>query len=171
MGDGPHRDANQWMALAERVAKGEGIRWTAKKSKLLRNHLGEKDESAEPLIAKTFKAGKQEADPLKGFFMVELDEGKRVVQYEPDPDLRDSEQIPLQEEGGIEAFLTREVLPHTNDAWYVANKTKIGYEINFTRHFYKPKPMRSFEEIRSDILALEKESVGVLSEILGGIKG
>ena len=170
MGDGPHRDANQWLAIAERVAKGKGMRWTAKKSKLLRNHLGEQDESAEPLIAKTFKVGKQEADPMKGLFAVELDEGERVVQYEPDPDLRDSEQIPLQEEGGIEAFLTREVLPHANDAWYVAEKTKIGYEISFTRHFYKPQPMRSLEEIRSDILALEKESEGVLNEIFGETK-
>ena len=165
MGDGPHRDANQWLSLAERVAKGKGMRWTAKKRKLLRNHLGEKDESAQPLIAKMFKADKQGADPLKGFFTVELDEGKRVVQYEPDPDLRDSEQIPLQEEGGIEAFLTREVLPHTDDAWYVAEQTKIGYEISFTRHFYKPQPMRSLKEICADILALEKESVGVLDQI------
>ena len=111
--------------------------WSSKKSKLLRNHLGEQDESAEPLIAKTFKVGKKEADPLKGFFAVELDEGQRIVQYEPDPDLRDSEQVPLQEEGGIEAFLTREVITHTNDAWYDKEKTKIGYEISFTRHFYK----------------------------------
>lgn len=170
MGNGPQCDANQWLALAERVAKGKGMRWTAKKAKLLRSHLGQKDESAEPLIAKIFKPSKQEADPLKGFFEVELEEGERVVQYEPDPDQRDSEQIPLQEEGGIEAFLTREVLPHTNDAWYVAEKTKLGYEISFTRHFYKPKQMRTLQEIRADILALEMESEGVLSEILGEAK-
>ena len=108
--------------------------------------------------------------PPKGFFEVELDEGKRVVQYETDPDLRDTEQIPLQEEGGIEAFLTREVLPHANDAWYVTDKTKIGYEISFTRHFYKPQPMRSLDEIRSDIVALEKESEGILHEIFGEAK-
>ena len=115
---------------------------------------------------KIFKPDKQAADPLKGFFEVNLIR-EAVVQYEPDPDLRDSEQIPLQEQGGIEAFLTREVLPHASDAWYVPDKTKIGYEISFTRHFYKPKPMRSLEEIRSEILTLEKESEGVLAEILG----
>ena len=101
MGIGPHHDANQWLALAERVARANGLRWTAKKAKLLRSYLGEKNKSAEPLIAKIFKPDKQAADPLKGFFEVELDQGKRVVQYEPDPDLRDSEQIPLQEQGGI----------------------------------------------------------------------
>ena len=77
------------------------------------------------------------------------------VEYEPDTDLRDIEQIPLQEEGGIESFLGREVLPHAPDAWYLADKVRIGYEISFTRYFYKPKPMRSLEEIRADILALE----------------
>lgn len=169
MGDGPHRDANQWLALAERVAKGKGMRWTNKKHKLLRNHLGEQDELAEPLVGKRFKPGSQVADPLKGFFEVELEEGERVVQYEPDPELRDSEQIPLQEEGGIEAFFAREVLPHTSDAWYIADKIKIGYEISFTSNFYNPKPMRSLEEIRSDILDLEKETEGLLSECIGEV--
>jgi hypothetical protein len=81
-----------------------------------------------------------------------------VVEYEPDPDLRDTEQVPLLEEGGIEAFLRREVLPHAPDAWYVPDSVKIGYEISFTRYFYKPQPLRTLEEIRADILALESRS-------------
>ena len=72
------------------------------------------------------------------------------------------------EDGGIEAFLEREVLPHAADAWYVLGSVKIGYEISFTRYFYKPQPMRTLEEIRADILALEKETEGLLDEILGG---
>ena len=168
MGEGPHRDANQWLELAERVAKGQGLRWTAKKSKLLLTHLGERDETAAPLIAKVFKPGKQAADPLRGVFPVETEEGERVVQYEPDPDLRDSEQVPLLEEGGIEAFLQREVLPYAEDAWYEPGSVKIGYEVSFTRYFYKPKPLRTLEEIRADIIALEKETEGLLGEIVGG---
>ncbi|MFM9103433.1 MAG: N-6 DNA methylase, partial [Cyanobium sp.] len=167
MGAGPHRDANQWLALTERVAKGQGLRWTAKKAKLLLNHLGERDEQAAPLIAKVFKPGKQAADPLRGFFAVELEEGERVVQVEPDPELRDSEQVPLLEEGGIEAFLQREVLPYAPDAWYDPGSIKIGYEVSFTRYFYKPKPLRTLEEIRGDILALEQETEGLLGEIVG----
>ena len=91
------------------------------------------------------------------------------MQYEPDPDLRDTEQIPLLEEGGIEAFLKREVLPYAPDAWYVPESVKIGYEISFTRHFYKPEPLRPLEEIRADILALERETEGLLDEIIGGV--
>ncbi len=90
-----------------------------------------------------------------------------VVEYEPDPDLRDTEQVPLLEEGGIEAFLHREVLPHTADAWYDPESVKVGYEISFTRYFYKPQPLRTLEEIRADILAVEKETEGLLEAILG----
>jgi type I restriction enzyme M protein len=90
-----------------------------------------------------------------------------VVEYEPDPDLRDTEQVPLLEEGGIEAFLHREVLPYAADAWYDPNSKKIGYEISFTRYFYKPKPLRTLEEIQADILAVENETKGLLEEIIG----
>ena len=89
-----------------------------------------------------------------------------VVEYEPDTDLRDTEQIPLLEEGGIESFIRREVLPYAPDAWYVPSSVKTGYEISFTRHFYKPQPLRPLEEIRADILLLERETEGLLSEIL-----
>jgi type I restriction enzyme M protein len=94
-----------------------------------------------------------------------------VVEYEPDPDLRDTEQVPLLEEGGIDAFLRREVLPHAPDAWYGADSVKTGYEISFTRYFYKPQALRTLKEIRSDILALEKETEGMLSEILSSTGG
>ena len=90
-----------------------------------------------------------------------------VVEYEPDTDLRDTERVPLLEEGGIQAFLRREVLPYAPDAWYVPKTVKIGYEISFTRHFYKPQLLRPLEEIRADILALEKETEGLLGKIVG----
>ena len=92
-----------------------------------------------------------------------------IVEYEPDPDLRDTEQIPLLEPGGIEAFLRREVLPHAPDAWYDPESVKTGYEISFTRYFYTPQPLRTLEEIRADILALERETDGLLAEIIGGV--
>jgi type I restriction enzyme M protein len=93
---------------------------------------------------------------------------KQVVEYEPDPDLRDTEQVPLLEEGGVDAFIEREVLPYASDAWVDPSSAKIGYEISFTRYFYKPQPMRSLDEIRADIIALEKETDGLLDEILKG---
>ena len=128
---------------------------------------GKRSEDGTPMIRKIHKRG-AEADPLRGLFEVEIDGKPAVVEYEPDTDLRDTEQIPLQEEGGIEAFLRREVLPYATDAWYQPGSVRIGYEISFTRYFYKPKPMRSLEEIRADILALEKETAGMLDEIIGG---
>ena len=90
-----------------------------------------------------------------------------MVEYEADRELRDTEQIPLMEEGGIEAFLRREVLPYAPDAWYVPSSVKVGYEISFTRHFYKPTPLRTLHEIRADIVALERETDGLLSAIVG----
>jgi type I restriction enzyme M protein len=81
--------------------------------------------------------------------------------------LRDSEQVPLQEPGGIDAFIRREVLPHAKDAWIDKSKIQIGYEISFNRYFYKPPPLRALDEIRADIISLEKETEGLLMEIVG----
>ena len=72
--------------------------------------------------------------------------------------------MPLKED--VEAYFKREVLPHVPDAWIDHGKTKIGYEINFTKYFYKYKPLRSLEEIRADILALEAETDGMIKEVL-----
>ncbi len=93
------------------------------------------------------------------------------MEYEPDTVLRDTEQIPLQEAGGVEAFLRREVLPYAADAWYQPDSVRIGYEVSFTRYFYKPEPMRTLKEIGADILALESETEGLLVEILGEVNG
>lgn len=119
-----------------------------------------------PVIKKIHKRGTP-ADPIHGLFETVVDGKPCVVEYETDSDLRDTEQIPLLEEGGIDAFLKREVLPYAPDAWYDPANIKIGYEISFTRYFYKPQPMRSLEEIRADILALEQETDGLLDEIMG----
>ena len=107
---------------------------------------------------------------MRGRYEATVAGKKCVVEYETDSDLGDTEQVPLLEEGGIEAFLRREVLPYTPDAWIDESATKIGYEISFTRHFYKPQPLRTLDEIRTDILALEKETEGLLAEIVKGSK-
>ena len=127
----------------------------------------EKDENATPIIRKVLPAG-TEAKPLEGRFAATLKGNPVVVEYEPDPDLRDTEQVPLLHPRGIAAFLKQEVLPYAPDAWYNPDAVRIGYEINFNRHFYKPQPMRSLEEIRADILALERETEGLLTMIIKG---
>jgi type I restriction enzyme M protein len=123
-------------------------------------------ETAPPVIAKVQKPGRTKAEPLRGLFEATVDGKLTIVEYEPDPDLRDTEQVPLLEEGGVEAFIRREVLPYTPDAWIKEDATKIGYEVSFTRHFYKPQTLRTFEEISADIVALEKETEGLLGEIV-----
>ena len=127
---------------------------------------GTRSETAPPVIRRIHKPGTK-ADPLRGLFETTVDAQSAVVEYEPDTALRDTEQIPLQEEGGIESFLRREVLPYAADAWYRPDSVKTGYEISFNRYFYKPQPMRSLEEIRADILALERDTEGLLAGILG----
>ncbi len=123
-------------------------------------------EDAPPVIKKVHKRGTV-ADPIHGLFEATISGKPVVVEYEPDTDLRDTEQVPILEDGGIEAFLRREVLPYAADAWYVSDSVKTGYEVSFTRYFYRPQPLRSLEQIRADILALEKETEGLLSEIVG----
>ena len=157
-----------WKVTVERPLRVEGIdphrAYKASEIKELRES-GRRSESAPPVIRRIHKRG-TEADPLRGLFEVTIGGTPRVVQYEPDTDLRDIEQITLQEQGGIEAFLQREVLPYATDAWYRRDGVKIGYEISFNRYFYKPEPMRTLDEIQADIVALEQETQGLLGEIV-----
>ena len=147
------------------------MKLTTKRQKLLQSALAEKDEAAAPVIKKRHRPGKAEPDPLHGRYEVEIDGKQCVVEYEPDTELRDTEQVPLLEEGGIEAFFRREVLPHVSDASVDESATKIGYEISFTRYFYKTQPLRTLEEIRADIEALEQETEGLLGQILVETEG
>ena len=117
------------------------------------------------MIRKIHKRG-TEPDTLRGLCETTINGKAAVVEYEPDTELRDTEQIPLLEEGGIDAFLERDVLPYAADAWYQPDSVKVGYEISFNRYFYKPASMRTLKEIRADILALEDETEGLLDEIL-----
>ena len=157
-----------WKVTVERPLRLAGIEperaYATKEIKALLAG-GRRDDSAPPVIRKLHKPGTA-ADPLRGLFAATIGGRPRVVEYEPDPERRDTEQIPLLEPGGIDAFFRREVLPYAADAWIDAGKTKVGYEISFTRHFYQPPQLRTLAEIRADIEALERETEGLLDEIL-----
>ena len=100
---------------------------------------------------------------------------KAAIQYDKegniivDVELRDTENIPLTYPGGIDAFIQEEVLPYHPDAFVDESKIQIGYEINFTKHFYKSKQLESVESIVERIRELEKLSEGMMKEILGGL--
>jgi len=183
----PNAAFGYWKVTVERPLRLKGIdpefTYTPKEIKALRQ-TAERVEDAPPVIKKIHKPGTA-PDPLRGLFEMVIAGKPRVVEYEPDTDLRDSEQIPFLEcqachqpdylpspedqRTAIEGFLRREVLPYVPDAWYDPDSVKVGYEINFNRYFYKPKALRTLEEIRADLLAVEKEAEGLLAEILGGL--
>ncbi|WP_287130248.1 class I SAM-dependent DNA methyltransferase [Candidatus Cyanaurora vandensis] len=166
--DGLFEDHNIFLEKVDTVLKKLNLKLNAADLKLIINAVSWREEDAACVIKKVYKPGKAEPNPLNGLFEAVIDEKTCVVEYEPDSELRDNEQIPLLEEGGIEAFIQREVLPYTPDAWIVEADTKIGYEISFTRHFYQPPKLRTLAEISADILALEQETEGLLSEITKG---
>ena len=166
----PNEALGYWKVTVERPLRLKGIDgervYSSKEIKALRGSY-QVDENAPAAIKKMHKKGVP-TGPLRGLFAVTVRGEERVVEYESDTDLRDTEQVPLLEVGGIEAFVGREVLPYAPDAWIADGAAKIGYEISFTRYFYRPQRTRTLEEIRNDILALERETQELLSEIVGG---
>jgi type I restriction enzyme M protein len=184
LGVGPHGDFNAFVAAVQAEAKAQKLRWTAKRGKLLQQGLTERDETAAPVIRQVWREGdpafETEQNPFPeidwrgpgedgweyaGYYNHPTEKGATVT-YESDPELRDTEQVPLLEEEGITGFVRREVLPHAPDAWVDASKTQVGYEISFTRYFYQPQRLRTLEEIAGDIFALEAETDGLLRDIL-----
>ncbi len=139
----PNRDWNSVQRLLEGEAKKQFFPLKRGDLKLLRDAFTQRDEQAEPVIER---------------------QTRTETFYEADPELRDTENVPFKE--SIEEYFAREVLPYVPDAWINHEKTVKGYEINFTKYFYKYKPLRPLEEIRGDILKLEKESEGLLDEII-----
>ena len=140
LGREPMRD---WNATWDRIADllhGRQSRWKKSEQKLFRDVFTEKDPEAEPAR----KDGRERG-------------------YEPDTELRDFENVPLAED--VDAYFEREVRPHVPDAWMDRDKDKIGYEINFNRHFYKYTPPRPLEEIDADLKKAEEEIMRLLREV------
>ena len=117
------------------------------------------------------KATKLKAAQLKKIrpYITEKDPTAQPID-EPDVDLRDTENIPFTYEGGIDSFIEKEVHPYAPDAYVDEKKTQIGYEISFTKYFYKPVELRDMSEILADLAALDKEADGVLAGIMEGIQ-
>ncbi|MFC9588680.1 N-6 DNA methylase [Streptomyces sp. NPDC056944] len=174
LGEQVFDDYNEFDHQVSKVMSRLGFKLSAANRKVLLRGVSWRDETAKPVILKRHKIDAN-ARPLYGLYEIEepapAKSGKpqsRVIEYESDSELRDTEQVPLLEPGGIEAFFRREILPYTEDAWINESGTKKGYEISFNRHFYKSAALRSLEEIRADIMALEKETEGLLGDLFGG---
>ncbi|MFA7243507.1 MAG: hypothetical protein WC091_25650 [Sulfuricellaceae bacterium] len=128
LGDALFEDHNLFRNRVDAALKQAGVKLPAADLKQVLKAVSWRVETAPPVIAKLHKPGKVKTDPLHGLFAATIDGKPAIVEYEPDADLRDTEQIPLLEAGGIEAFIRREVLPYTPDAWIKPDATKIGYE-------------------------------------------
>lgn len=117
------------------------------------------------------KATKLKAAALKKIrpFITAKDPTAQPIEGETDVDLRDTENIPFTYEGGIDAFMRNEVLTYAPDAYVNEKETQIGYEISFTKYFYKPVELRPMEEILENLKALEREADGMMTEIMEGI--
>lgn len=141
LGRQPQHDWNDVWNRIEDLLHGRKSSWKTPEQKLFRSVFTQKDPEAEPVA----KGG--------------MDDG-----YEPDPDLRDFENVPLNED--IDTYFEREVLPHVPDAWMDRSKDKVGYEINFNRHFYKYTPPRPLEKIDAELKQAEMEIVRLLREVV-----
>lgn len=137
-------DYNEFKAILDNLAKGN-IKLASKDIKLIRQAFCTVDEKAKEVISKKNKDGSYE--------------------YEKDPDLSDTEQIPLLYEGGIDEYFKKEVLPYAPDAWIEQDKTKVGYEVLFSKYFYKPSELRTLDDIELEISQIEKEA----QELLKGV--
>jgi type I restriction enzyme M protein len=144
IGDEQFDDYNKFEPMVKKTLKELKINADAKELKAILNAVSWKNEDAERVIKKVEKDGR--------------------VEYEADSDLRDSENVPLDQD--IHEYFEREVLQHIPDAWIDESKTVKGYEISFTRYFYDYVPPRSLEEIKAEIFALENETVGILKQIV-----
>lgn len=171
LGDVVFDDHNVFREKFDAVMKAHGQKPGAADKKAIFKAVSWRDDTAPPVIIKRIKLKKGEHfEPgFDGAYLETVGKDRFLVEYEPDSDLRDTEQVPLKENGGIEAFFQREVLPHAPDAWIAPDRTQIGYEISFARYFYKPVSLRTLEEIRVDILRLEQQTEGLLDKIVGDV--
>jgi type I restriction enzyme M protein len=156
----PNAAFGYWKVTVERPLRLKGTdpnrAYSPKEIKALKE-VAERDESAPPVIVKTHKPGKVQPDPLRGLFAATIAGKTCVVEYEPDTELHDSEIVPMMEQGGVESFLKREVLPHVPDVWYAPSSLQTGYVVHVDRHFKHYQPLPELRDLTRKI-AEEGES-------------
>lgn len=174
IGTQQHNDMNQYDAIVKAAAKAQYIKLEAKELKAITAAVSWKNPDAEKVIKKIHKA---KANPFYGLFEVELDDKQQVVEYKPDGDLRDNENVALDPTQTVdelnEAYFTKEVQPHVPDAWIDSSKRDaidgeigiVGYEIPFNRHFYQYQPPRDLVEIDADLDKVSAEIMSLLQEV------
>ena len=175
IGTDQHDDFGGFEVTLKQTIKDTGIELDAKQTKQIIAAASWTNPDAEPVIKKVIKKGK--ADPTYGTF----EHKGQIVEFKPDSDLRDNEDVPLSKEtargSGVdevnEAYFHKEVAPHVPDAWIDQDKTDdkdeqvgiVGYEIPFNRHFYEYEPPRPLQEIDAELDELSGEIMAMLQEV------
>lgn len=169
-------DFNHFMSLVDKSLKASGVKLSATEKNVILNAVSWYDESAKKVVKKVVKLSRDKLSDLLARYECEVDDlpdfgyypsGNKgeYITYETSTDLRDTESIPLKK--SIYQYFLDEVKPHVNEAWISMDSVKIGYEISFNKYFYRHKPLRSLEEVATDIINLEQKSDGLIAQILG----
>ena len=173
---GLHLDFNEFIVAVDAALKLLKVKLSASEKNQILNAVTWRDRAAAKVIKKVHKLkGEALADLLTELDTTEENledfgywagsQPGQWIEYEPDSELRDTENVPLREQI-IHAYFVREVRPHMADAWIALDKTQIGYEISFNKYFYQHKPLRSLEEVTAEILQLEQETEGLLKRLV-----
>lgn len=169
-------DFNEFVSLVDKSLKVSGVKLSVSEKNAILNAVSWYDESAEKVIKKIVKLSGDKLDDLLDRYECEVDDlpdfgyypsGKKgeYITYETNADLRDTESVPLKQ--SIYQYFLDEVKPHIDEAWINLDSVKIGYEISFNKYFYRHKPLRSLEEVATDIINLEQKADGLIAQILG----
>lgn len=175
LGEEEFSDFNTFKEKVDETLKAKDIKISASEKNSLLNAVSWYDTTAEKVVKGIVKltGDKLKAllehlncteDQLSDYGYFNTDKKGEYIEYESESDLRDFENVPIKE--SIYEYFLKEVEPHVPEAWINLDATKIGYEVNFNKYFYRHKPLRSIEEVSEDIIDLEKQSDGLIREIL-----
>lgn len=181
IGSSEFDDFNKFKTQVDKSLKAHAIKLSAPEKNAILNAVSWYDETAKKVVKKVVKlSGDKLNDLLEryecevtdlpdfGYYPVPREEGGKkgeFITYETNSDLRDTESVPLKQ--SIYQYFLDEVKPHVDEAWINLDTVKIGYEISFNKYFYRHKPLRSLEEVATDIINLEQKAEGLIAQILG----
>lgn len=180
-------DFNRFEGIVDDALKALGLKLAASTRKQILNAVSWRDERAEKVVKKVHKLNSSKLGDLLSHLGTTHDKlgdygytataTEEYIEFEPDSELRDTENVPLALDSSrsassvIHEYFIREVRPHSDEAWIAIDKTVIGYEISFNKYFYQHKPLRSLEDVTTEILALEAETDGLLKQLVSFVSG
>lgn len=183
-----HLDFNLFEARVDEACSALKLKLSTPERKQVLNAVSWRDPRAAKVIKKQHKLTGAKLKDLLGELKTTAEQlgdygywpcatAGEFIEYEPDSELRDTENVPLAKSNTptassvIHEYFIREVRPHVDEAWIALDKTVIGYEISFNKYFYQHKPLRSLEEVTAEILALEAETDGLLKQLVSFVSG